>query len=109
VPEIAVAGRVDMDSLVTIYVNGEEAAQTQAENGLFEAVVTLEDGENVITATAEIATGVTDPSQPVTVVLDRVVPEVAVEAPEDGFSTNKQVVTVSGHAFDQCLAKILVN
>jgi bacillopeptidase F (M6 metalloprotease family)/putative cell wall-binding protein/subtilisin family serine protease len=109
VPEIAVAGRVDMDSLVTIYVNGEEAAQTQAENGLFEAVVTLEDGENVITATAEIATGVTDPSQPVTVVLDRVVPEVAVEAPEDGFITNKQVVTVSGHAFDQYLAKILVN
>lgn len=107
--QIPVAGLVSMDSLVSIFVNGEEAAQVQAADGQFETVIDLAEGENAITATAKIEAGETDPSLPVTVIKDTVAPELAIMSPADGYLTNKEVVAICGTASDQYLAGVTVN
>lgn len=106
---VTVSGFVSMGSLIRLYVNGVEASQVQVERGEFQAEIDLVEGENLITATAEIDAGATDPSEPLLIIKDTVAPELIIETPEDNQITNREVVTVSGFATDEYLAKVLVN
>lgn len=106
---VAVTGTVDMDSLVRVFVNGEEAAAVESQDNQFDVEVELVEGENIITATAAIEAGETDPSAPVVIVKDTILPELQITGPEDGFITNKEVITVTGIAADDNLAQVTVN
>lgn len=106
---IEVRGTVQMDSLVSIYVNGELAATTQAQNGQFAVEVDLVEGDNVINATAKIDAGETDPSASIIVIKDTQLPELTILSPEDGSVTNREVITVEGVALDVNLDRVLVN
>jgi len=106
---VNVTGNVGNDSLVKVYVNNQAAGEAQAVNNTFTINVPLTEGENIINATSSIASGETDPSAPVTVVKDTVVPVLEVNSPAEGFVTNREVVDVSGSVTDNYLAKLIVN
>ncbi|MCD8510593.1 MAG: S8 family serine peptidase [Bacillus sp. (in: Bacteria)] len=106
---VEVAGTTTAESTVNIYNNGELAGSVESENREFSVTIELEEGENVITATAAIEQGETDPSAAVTVIKDTVAPDVTITSPLDGDVTNSQVVTVTGTASDENLANVSVN
>jgi len=106
---ITVTGFVNTDSLVRLYVNGTEAAAMEVARGEFQADIDLVEGENLITATAEIEAGATDPSEPLLVIKDTVAPVVEITSPVDNLVTNKEVVTVEGSVRDDYLATVRVN
>jgi bacillopeptidase F len=106
---VTVSGFVGQDSLIRLYVNGVEGSQMQVERGEFQAEIDLAEGENLITATAEIEVGATDPSEPLLIIKDTVAPELVIGTPADNLVTNKEVVTVEGVATDEYLATVLVN
>ncbi|HEX7065142.1 MAG TPA: S8 family serine peptidase, partial [Bacillales bacterium] len=107
---ITVEGEAAPTTKVTILNNGEEAASVQTtSDGTFSADITLNDGENVLTVTASTDAGTTEPSDPVTVTLDRDKPELVISSPEDGWKTNDMVVTVEGTATDDNLDRVEVN
>ncbi|MGM7700842.1 S8 family serine peptidase [Pseudalkalibacillus sp. Hm43] len=90
--------------------NGDEVAVVPTnEDGTFSADITLMDGENVLTATAANDRGMTDPSAPVTVILDQAKPELTIESPEDDMKTNRMAVRVTGTVNDEHLQWVKVN
>lgn len=106
---VTVTGFVGVDCIVQLSLNGAELEELAVEKGEFQVEVDLEEGDNIITASAKIESGTTDPSAPLLIIRDTVAPELVVDAPTDGTVTNKEVVTVSGYASDVHLAEIKVN
>lgn len=98
---ITVKGTTSPSTKVDLYNDGEKTAETTSDaDGAFSSDVTLHDGENTITAKASTDSGSTDPSEPVTVVLDQKKPSLTIDSPSDGLKTNHESVTVSGKAQD---------
>ncbi|MFD1019107.1 S8 family serine peptidase [Thalassobacillus hwangdonensis] len=105
-----VEGSAAPGTTVTVYNNEEEVGSTEVtEDGHFSLEITLDDGENVLTAVSNADNGSTDPSAPVTVTLDQQKPGLQITSPEDGDRTNKQVVTVEGEVQDENLDRVMVN
>ena len=109
-PEVTVTGRATQGTTVTLYNNGTEVGRAEATDGTFRIPVTLQDGENVLTARASTPDGTTDPSEPVRVYLDQAAPELTLDTPADGEKRNRPDVTVSGRVADNlALATVTVN
>lgn len=109
-PDGTVTGRATTGTTVTLYNNGTEVGTVAVADGTFRIPVTLQDGENVLTARASTPDGTTDPSEPVRVYLDRAAPELTLETPTDGEKRNRPDLTVRGRAADNlALATVTVN
>lgn len=107
--DITVEGEADKGSTVTILNDEKEVTTTEVhDDGSFSAPITLEDGENVLTAVASVESGTSEQSSPVTVTLDQDSPEVTIDSPEDGAETDMDI-TVEGTATDDYLAAVEVN
>ncbi|QTC43434.1 S8 family serine peptidase [Bacillus sp. V3] len=107
---VTVEGTSAPTTTVHLYNGDEEVAQAEtAEDGTFSANVTLDDGENVITAKAATEQGMTGASEPVTITLDQVKPELAITSPEEGLKTNREAITVKGTINEDHLAWVKVN
>lgn len=107
---VTVEGKASPTTQVRIFNNGEELAATPArDDGTFSVDVTLQNGENILTATSSTDRGSTDPSEPVKIILDQAKPELTINKPADGLKTNQQAVTVEGKATDDYLASVTVN
>lgn len=107
---ITVTGEAAPTTDVHILNNGEEVTSTPTqEDGTFSVDIELQEGENILTATASAETGTTDPSDAVTVILDQTKPELTVDTPEDRMKTNRETVTVEGKADDENLDWVKVN
>lgn len=107
---VTVEGNAAPTTTVHVLNNGEEVATTTAtDEGTFAVDINLNDGENVLTAKASTDNGTTDPSEPVTVVLDQAAPELAITGPEDGSKTNRETTTVTGTVADENLDFVKVN
>lgn len=106
---IDVTGTVGTDSLVKIYVNNQVAGEAQTVNKAFTINVPLAEGENIIKATATIASGETDPSAPITITRDIVAPVLDITSPVEGLITNREVADVVGIATDTYLQSVTVN
>lgn len=105
-----VEGNASPTTTVHIYNGETEAASVQAsENGTFRAEVTLNAGENVLTAKSSTDAGMTDASNAVKVTLDKTKPQFTVENPKDGQKLNTEALTVSGTVSDDHLDWIKVN
>lgn len=110
VENMTIEGETASSTRVTVLNNGDEIATTQStDDGTFSADITLNDGENVLKATASNDSGTTEPSEPVTVILDQDKPELMISSPEDGWKTNDMAVTVEGTVTDDTLASVKVN
>ncbi|WP_176371460.1 S8 family serine peptidase [Litchfieldia alkalitelluris] len=105
---IEITGSFDGDGDVTIYNNGEEAAIADKEGNQFSATISLFEGLNEIFAEGD-AEGLPLPSETITVIKDTVAPEITLDSPVDGLSTNSQVVDVSGTVSDENLDVVTVN
>ncbi|MCA1319917.1 S8 family serine peptidase [Bacillus tianshenii] len=107
---VTVEGNAAPTTTVHVLNNGEEVATTTATaEGTFAVDITLNDGENVLTAKASTDNGTTDPSEPVTVVLDQAAPELTITGPEDGSKTNRETATITGTVTDENLDFVKVN
>ncbi|TYS69108.1 S8 family serine peptidase [Sutcliffiella horikoshii] len=107
---VTVEGNASPTTTVHVMNNGEEVATaTASEEGTFAVDIELANGENVLTAKSSTETGVTEESAPVTVVLDKAKPELAITSPEDGSKTNRETVTVTGTVADENLDFVKVN
>ncbi|WP_306454061.1 S8 family serine peptidase [Evansella halocellulosilytica] len=107
---VTVEGQASPSVNVHLSNNGEEVAETTADDsGNFSVDVSLEDGENVLTAAASTDTGRTGESESVTVILDQEAPELVIESPADGDLINREAITVTGTASDDNLDSVQVN
>ncbi|HLO02177.1 MAG TPA: S8 family serine peptidase [Symbiobacteriaceae bacterium] len=94
---------------VRLFLDGTFVGDDEVEGGRFSIPVTLHDGENALTVTAQVETGETRPSAPVMVTVDLVAPTLTVTSPTDGTTTNRETVVVAGRATDLHLSQVRVN
>lgn len=107
---VTVTGEVAPTTKVHIFNKGSEVAVADAQdNGTYAVDVKLAAGENQLTAKASTQQGMTDASEPVTVIYDAVAPELTIGAPADGSKLTTETVTVSGTVADDHLNFVLVN
>lgn len=107
---ITVEGSAAATTTVTVYNDGEETGTTEAtEDGNFAVDITLETGENELTAVSSMDNGSTDPSAPVVVTLDQENPVLTIDTPTNGDKTNKEVITVAGQVVEENLDRVEVN
>lgn len=107
---LTVEGTSSANVDITLYNQGEETATTETdENGHFSADIELGEGENEITAVASVESGDSDPSDPITVILDTEQPELTIESPSDGDKVNTETITVTGSVHDSNLDTVTVN
>ncbi|MFC4077823.1 S8 family serine peptidase [Salinithrix halophila] len=108
--KVTVKGQAAPATQVKIQSDGKEIASVPAQDdGSFSAEVTLSEGRNTLTATASTDKGTTDPSAPVTVILDQIKPVLTITKPTNGMKTNREAVTVKGKATDEHLDWVKVN
>jgi bacillopeptidase F len=106
---VTVEGSAAPTTTVHIYNDGVEIATVDAnEDGAYAVDVSLQEGENVLTAKASTEQGITDPSAPVKVIFDPNAPELSITAPTDGSKINKETVTVTGTITDDNLDSVTV-
>jgi bacillopeptidase F len=107
---VKVEGSAAPTTTVHIYNDGEEIATTAAsDNGKYAVDIDLNEGTNVLTAKASTEQGITDASEPATVVFDPNAPELSIASPADGSKINKETVTVTGAITDANLDTVTVN
>lgn len=106
---ITVEGKVTADGTVNVYVNDEKAAEVESENREFVAEINLPVDENIITVSATMDGKETEPSDPISVIKDKVEPELNLITPVDGEKVNKEVVHVTGNVADEHFDKLLIN
>jgi bacillopeptidase F len=107
---VTVEGKAAPTTTVHIYNHGEEIATVEAtDSGTYAVEVTLQDGENTLTAKASTVQGITDASTPVEVIYDPNAPELAITNPTNGGKINKETVTVNGTVADEHLQSVTVN
>ncbi|WP_129690710.1 S8 family serine peptidase [Gottfriedia acidiceleris] len=107
---VSVAGETTPLTKVHIFRDGSDIGTTTSnEDGKFKADVLMSKGNNVITATASTETGMTEPSNPVKVILDETKPQLTITAPTNGYKTNKDVVIVKGTATDENFDSVMIN
>ncbi|MEH7625370.1 bacillopeptidase F [Bacillus subtilis] len=107
---VTVKGKASPGTTVHIYNREKEAGETKtAADGTFQTGITLNKGENELTATASTDNGTTDASSPITVTLDQEKPELTLDTPKDGGKTNKETLTVKGAVSDDNLKDVKVN
>jgi bacillopeptidase F len=107
---VTVTGEVAPTTKVHIFNKGSEVAVADAQdNGTYAVDVKLSAGENKLTAKASTQQGMTDASEPVTVIYDAVAPELTIGEPADGSKLTTETVTVTGTVADDHLNFVLVN
>ncbi|WP_257840069.1 S8 family serine peptidase [Salipaludibacillus agaradhaerens] len=107
---VTVEGNGSRDVDMIIYNQGEEAGNTTTDDkGFFSVDITLNDGENKLTAIAETPSGSSGESDPITVILDQEAPELEILSPKEGDKLNSETVRVEGSATDEYLDHVTVN
>lgn len=105
-----IEGTSSPGTTVHLFNGEEEAVSVEAsDEGAFSGEITLQAGENIITAKASTENGMTDPSEPVTIVLDQAKPQLTIDSPANGDKLNTETVTVTGTVADENLDWVKVN
>ncbi|WP_147554267.1 S8 family peptidase [Bacillus testis] len=108
--EMTIEGSASPKTTVDIFNGGEKAGSAEVSDaGTFAVNITLNKGENVLTAKARTANGSTDASEAVTITLDEEKPALAITSPENGSKTNKETIRVTGTVADDYLDFVKVN
>ncbi|CEG27098.1 S8 family serine peptidase [Bacillus sp. B-jedd] len=102
---VTIKGKVEDQYLDSVTVNGTKAKVAE---GVFEAELTLEQGENSISVQAKDLAG-NETTAKVTVKVDSIAPVITIDSPVEGETTHKKSVTVKGQAVDANLQFVRVN
>jgi bacillopeptidase F len=107
---VDVEGKASANTIVHIQNKGiDNATGTAKEDGTFSIPVTLQEGENALTATVVAANGETAPSESVKVILDQTKPKLTITSPADGSKTNQNNTTITGKVEDERIQSVKVN
>lgn len=107
---ITVEGTASPATELRLLNNGEEVGSTEIdETGEFAFDTDLNEGMNEFTAVTLIDGEEAKSSEPITVILDTIAPDLILENPEDGDKINRETVTVEGRVSDKNLDAVLVN
>lgn len=107
---ITVEGTMTADGKVNVYVNDEKTMTVDSENNEFTAEVEIPEERNTIMVTAELNGMETEPSEPIVVIKDKVLPDLTVEEPLDDARIKTEVVHVAGTVSDDMgLEKLEIN
>ncbi|MGN9865655.1 S8 family serine peptidase [Bacillus swezeyi] len=105
-----IEGTSSPTTTVHLFNDGEEIGTAEtAEDGTFSKEIQLNKGENVVTAKSSAASGTTDASDPVRIVLDQTKPKLSIDTPESGSKLNQETFTVKGTVSDDHLESVKVN
>ncbi|HLQ71818.1 MAG TPA: carboxypeptidase regulatory-like domain-containing protein, partial [Bacillota bacterium] len=108
--EVTVEGIASPTTQVKLLNNGEEAGTVDVtDEGDFSLSVELDEGDNELTAVSVMDGEEVDESDPVTITLDTIAPELTIDTPADGEKTNRETVTVAGTVADENLDYVEVN
>ncbi|KMM57066.1 peptidase S8 [Bacillus glycinifermentans] len=108
--KVVIEGTSSPTTTVHLFNGKEEIGTAETTgDGTFSTEIELQKGENVITAKASAASGTTDASSPVRIILDQTKPRLSIDSPEDGSKLNKETVTVKGTVSDDNLDSVKVN
>ena len=111
-PSQTVSGTAEPGSTVELSINGNPITPTVIadSNGDWSLPITLSEGVNTITSTASDEVNTSDPSTPITITLDTIIPDAPIiGSPTDGTSTNNPSQTVSGTAEPNSTVEVFVN
>ncbi|MCG7345721.1 S8 family serine peptidase [Sporosarcina sp. ACRSL] len=107
---IVIEGTASPTTTISLRNNGEEVDSVVIGNdGRFSFQTVLTEGDNEFTAVGLLDGRVTGTSDPVTVVLDTMKPELTITNPKNGDRTNRETVTVEGTVADANLESVTVN
>ena len=105
-----VEGTASPTTTIELKQNGEDAGSVVVgEDGKFSIATELTEGSNEFVAVSVLDDRVTGQSEPVTVVLDTVKPELTIDNPVDGEKINRETVTVQGTIADENIDFVHVN
>ncbi|ALC90580.1 hypothetical protein AM500_12875 [Bacillus sp. FJAT-18017] len=102
---VTVKGTVQDQYLDSVTANGVKATVT---DGVFEAKLTLEQGDTIISVLAKDLAG-NETTATVNVKVDSIAPDIIIQSPIEGETTHKKSVTVQGQVADANLAFVRVN
>ena len=107
---ITIEGSASPTTTIQLKNNAEEVESVVVqEDGTFAIPTELTEGSNEFTAVSILDGRVTGESDPVTVILDTMNPELTIDSPIDGDKTNRETVTVQGTVEDANLDAVTVN
>ncbi|WP_047982696.1 S8 family serine peptidase [Ornithinibacillus contaminans] len=107
---LTVEGTATEGTTVELLQNGEAAgSQEVGGDGIFAVDIDLSEGANELIARTLINGDLAKISDPVTVTLDTVSPDLTITNPKDGDKTDRETVTVEGTVLDENLAFVNVN
>ncbi|NPC92482.1 S8 family serine peptidase [Bacillus sp. WMMC1349] len=105
-----IKGTSSPTTTVHLFNGNKEIGRTETDkDGKFTKEIQLNKEENIITAKASVASGTTDASAPVRIVLDQTKPKLTITSPHHGAKFNKEAVTVRGTVSDKHLKSVKVN
>ncbi|MFS0690334.1 S8 family serine peptidase [Sporosarcina sp. 179-K 8C2 HS] len=107
---IVIEGTATPTTTISLQNNGEEVDSVVIGNdGKFSFQTVLTEGDNEFTAVSLLDGRKTGTSNPVTVTLDTMKPELTITNPKNGETTNRETVTVEGTVVDAHLKSVTVN
>ncbi len=107
---IVIEGTATPTTTISLHNNGQEVDSIVIGNdGKFSFQTVLTEGANEFTAVSLLDGRKTGTSNPVTVTLDTMKPELTITNPKDGETTNRETITVEGTVVDDHLKSVTVN
>src|SRR5699024_216222 len=108
--EMTVEGDASPTTQVKIQNNGEDLGTVDVtDEGEFSLPIELDEGENELVAVSIMDGTEANESDPVTITLDTIAPELTIDSPSDGEKMNRETVTVEGTVADDNLDYVEVN
>ncbi len=108
--DITIEGTASPTTTAQLMNNGEEVDTVEVdEDGQFSFDTTLTEGDNELTVISLLNESSVGESEPVTVTLDTIAPELTIDNPQHGDKTNRETVTVEGTVTDENLDYVEVN
>ncbi|MBO1910874.1 hypothetical protein J4G37_39535, partial [Microvirga sp. 3-52] len=109
-PHQHVKGTATPTTTVQLKNNGETFDSVKiGEDGTFSFLADLTEGVNSLTVASTYDGDNSVESEPVTVILDTIKPELHIESPKDGDILNEKIVIVEGTASDENLDSVEIN
>ncbi|PAV28297.1 hypothetical protein CIL05_16810 [Virgibacillus profundi] len=107
---VTVEGFASPSTTMKVMNNGEEKGITEtSSDGEFVMDVELQEGENELQAITVIDGEDAKASDPVSIELDTIAPELTIDSPEDGHETDRETITIEGTVLDENSTQVTVN
>lgn len=107
---VTVEGTASPETSIKVLNNGEEVGSVDiVDDGSFAIDAELTEGANELTAVTYVNGEEATESDPMTVILDTIAPDLTIDNPKEGDKTNRETATVEGTVNDDNLTSVTIN